>query len=314
MVQILNHYNSKHSLVNKTILGLFFIILLFSIQGKAEAQDAPAAPEITGSISGRVTDQDGQPLAGISVSAYRNTIYFYKDTKTDASGNYRLDGLTTGLYVIEFSDESTQYISQYYKAPQSPYTAQEISVVGNDILGIDAALIKSAKISGKVSVLAGVGAGMVDVNLYRFNENNVDWYSHKYTRISAKEGEETPFLLDQLESGRYRIRVEPTFTDLPDEYYDNSLTLENATDISLTTGAEITGITVILGENPNTADIHGKVTDASGLPLPDIEVTAYLSGSYDLDSVRTTRTTQDGTYGFRQLAPDDHLVYFLVGT
>lgn len=77
-------------------------------------------------ISGRVTDQDGQPLAGISVIAYRGNgnSYFYKTATTDASGNYSRDGLVTGLYLLRFYDNAGNHLAECYNDKRSGYDAE----------------------------------------------------------------------------------------------------------------------------------------------------------------------------------------------
>ena len=55
-----------------------------------------------GSISGTVTDSSGDPLRDICVYAYDSGDGFAGFTNSDANGNYRIGGLTTGDYRIGF--------------------------------------------------------------------------------------------------------------------------------------------------------------------------------------------------------------------
>lgn len=308
---------------NKLLYKLIFIVrfamlstlLAVLTQSHVGAQNKPTAPEITSTIAGRVTDDTGQPLAGILVTAYRDINSFYKSVRTDIEGKYRVEGLTTGLYILKFSDEAGHYFTEYYDDKPSSSSAQELSVVGSDIVGVDASLAKAGRISGKVAILPGFGIGSVSINLYRPLENGDYWSSDLYTTVDVNEGEETQFQFEQLPEGIYKIGAFPHFSDLSSEYYNNSLTLENATTISLHAGNDIADIMIVLGENPNSSRISGKVTDEFGVPLPDISVTAYQTSTEESMAndwliKETIRTKSDGTYQFLQLLPVDHLIRF----
>ena len=57
-----------------------------------------------GSITGTVTDPNGQPIANINVSANSTTFGPGGIATTDATGSYTIGGLAPGAYTVQFSD------------------------------------------------------------------------------------------------------------------------------------------------------------------------------------------------------------------
>jgi len=71
------------------------------------------------SYKGKVTDKTGNPLQGITVTAYDGTnpeADWVGSTETAADGTYELHGLTPGSYRLGFDDYNGAYAPTYYKA------------------------------------------------------------------------------------------------------------------------------------------------------------------------------------------------------
>ena len=79
----MHFHHKKIAVLAANVLTIVFVFLLFSFQGNAEAQNAPDAPMVMGSVAGHVTDDVGLPLAGITVTLYRDSSTFYKNAQTD---------------------------------------------------------------------------------------------------------------------------------------------------------------------------------------------------------------------------------------
>ena len=62
-------------------------------------------------ISGTVTDEDGDPLEGITVSVRGPT---RRSAITGPNGFYRLAGLTSGKYIVQFEDSDDRYVAEYF--------------------------------------------------------------------------------------------------------------------------------------------------------------------------------------------------------
>jgi carboxypeptidase family protein/TonB-dependent receptor-like protein len=75
---------------------LLSVVLLFAIAASAAAQT-------TGSIVGRVTDEAGGVLPGVSVEAQGSALQGSRTAVTDSAGAYRLDLLPPGEYTVSFT-------------------------------------------------------------------------------------------------------------------------------------------------------------------------------------------------------------------
>jgi hypothetical protein len=70
-----------------------------------------------GAISGTVTSEDGTPIEGIIVEAYRFRGQWEIDamTRSDSDGNYALEEVELGAYRISFVDPTQTYRAEYYR-------------------------------------------------------------------------------------------------------------------------------------------------------------------------------------------------------
>ena len=127
------------------------------VQGSTKA-GIDAELQVGGEISGTVTDASthaglsealivvfgaGEVLDGIAV--------------TDASGNYTVEGLATGSYVVEFLGE--KYIAQFYNGQSSFAKANLVTVVQQSMTtGINAAMVRKAPVNTGAPVASGTPA------------------------------------------------------------------------------------------------------------------------------------------------------------
>ena len=92
------------SLIRHTFRALIAIAMIAAAAGPAVAQNP------TGTISGRVIDSGGLPVAGASVTVQSPSLQGSRTTKTSENGDYRLPLLPPGEYtlVVEFNRFATQ--------------------------------------------------------------------------------------------------------------------------------------------------------------------------------------------------------------
>ena len=107
----------------------------------------PAFAQTTGSLVGRVTDENDAPLPGVTVSATSAALQGQRSTVSDAEGDWRLAALPPGPYALTFElagfgTERAEGIDVQLGRDTTlatklrPQTAEEITVVG-DVATID---------------------------------------------------------------------------------------------------------------------------------------------------------------------------------
>lgn len=79
--------------MRKLLLPLLAVVLITGLAAAPEAQAGPGVgpiplPGFPSSVSGQVTDFNGQPLAGVLVQLYDRYGNLVRTGQTDANGNY----------------------------------------------------------------------------------------------------------------------------------------------------------------------------------------------------------------------------------
>ena len=131
-----------------------------------------ALPRMSG-ITGRVTDENGEPIEGVSVYAMRSLFYEGRrrlvpvsgsSVRTDDEGEYRIPRLAPGTYQVMASTKETWtvvdksgretvfgYMPTYYPGVPGPGEARRVQVgLGEYVRGIDVQLVpgRAATVSG----------------------------------------------------------------------------------------------------------------------------------------------------------------------
>ncbi len=135
---------------------LYFVlvatVLLFPLNGRAQQPGAKSSDKPTGSISGRVINSAGEPLAGASVSVSALSGTRAQTTTVNTNGEFKIDGLEPALYRV-FS-ALTGYVQSTPPNPNGPVYYR----VGDSVT---LTMIKGAVITGSVmgpnGPLVGVG-------------------------------------------------------------------------------------------------------------------------------------------------------------
>jgi protocatechuate 3,4-dioxygenase beta subunit len=197
-----------------------------------------------GQISGRVTNEFGEPIAGAEIYAY-NT---YKDASgnagwsgfqfvlADQNGYYRFDRLLPRLYRLYATYRSDgPYHSEFYNNVTTFVEATDVEVVVDGVVAnIDFALRAKKQVSGKVTDEAGNPLANVPVTVMQQRESG--WHSVTQA-VTDSNGR---YALDGLAPGSYYIRFTSPLYEW--EYYNNAATAEQATPIVVQAGASLTGL------------------------------------------------------------------------
>lgn len=86
---------------NRSIFAVLVLALSVGVRAQVPSPAQKSAEQpITGAIDGKVVNESGQPLAGATVFVRTVNSGIARTTITDVDGNFRLNGLETGLYVV----------------------------------------------------------------------------------------------------------------------------------------------------------------------------------------------------------------------
>lgn len=273
-------------------------------------------------ITGTVRDETGTALGRIDVTLYEYdaTLDDWVDvawTQTDVSGAYRLGGDRTGYYYVGFEDTAGSYLPEFYDNAASLWYATDVlATVGTARTGIDAVLTVAGHIAGTVKDSGGSGIGDVDVTVYRWDEDLLDWTEAGWTMTDSSG----TYSVGALSSGNYRVGFNDSSGAYHERYFDGALTLATGNDVAVTAGATTGSVDATL---PQTGHLTGTVVDSLGAPVPLVGVTVYYfdtdakwhSAGYDLtdSSGHYFIAGLDGSYyrlGFRPEDPNCAFKYY----
>jgi carboxypeptidase family protein len=229
----------------------------------------------TGVITGRVFDEDGEPMQGIRVHALREAYINGKiqlqetdGRESNDLGEFRLFGLSPGRYLIsaepnmwsrvvgnrEFSGADKSggergYAKLYYPSATDAGKASVITVKeGDEIAAIDILMkqVTVYRVRGKVVNLLPKPSrrGWSQVEVLRINQG-AGWEDIAVTSVRDSDGS---FDIREIPAGNYRIRVIWRSDDGRMHVTQQDFTVGNA---------DVEGLTLTLGEGVN---IPGRVT------------------------------------------------------
>ena len=284
------------------VLALFAVCLGVVAVSTSPALAAPVPGSF--SITGTVTDSSAEPLADICVYAYNSNGTEVGNTRTNSNGEYILFELDTGNYRVSFSDcsfnTSNNVLDEYYNNQASLASATPIPVLaGSETSGINAQLVTASSISGTVTNGSGTPLSSICVVAYDSNLNRLG----QFTNTDANGH----YRIKGLRAGSYRVHFTDCGAashDVFDEYFDDKSSLESATPILVSEGAETSGIDV---EMTGFSSVSGTVTNNSNAPLGNICIHAYDS---DGDDAGSFRTRANGNYTVGGLSQGNYRLYF----
>ncbi len=223
-----------------------------------------------GSISGRVTQPDGSPLVGSSVTAlvvqypglawFPSTMGAYHRTAfTDSNGDYTMTGLAPASFSITASpvNSNDPLAFEYYQNQYRQTTADPVVVApGTATTGIDIQLEVGGVISGRVTgpngePIAGTGVSAIDLTgLYAGADTYTD-----------SNGE---YVLRGIIPGSFTVQVN-AIDDLPFTYYPSTTSPTEGTLITVGLSETRTGIDI---QMQAAARIEATILDPTGTPIP----------------------------------------------
>jgi hypothetical protein len=194
-----------------------------------------------GSIGGEVTDETtGLPIAGIWVCAIDQQGIPARCSASDAFGRYRLNGLRSGEYSVEFEGGNTvNYLSEFYEDSETWAGATKVSVTAPaPTTGIDEELAPGAQILGRVTEI-GTGAPLVDIMVCAIEVAPGEYEACDNTDSNGE------YALRSLPAGTYLVAFEKEYLPFGlqvGQWWDGASSAADATPITIEPPETRTGI------------------------------------------------------------------------
>jgi protocatechuate 3,4-dioxygenase beta subunit len=267
-------------------------------------------------ISGRVTDEFGEPVADVMISAQR---YRYiggrrrltpvsRPASTDDGGNFRLYGLAPGDYYLsaapmgfsfgQSSDDGTGYAPTYYPGTASAQQADKVTVaIGDEVSGLVFSLVptRTAKITGTAVDSRGrpMAGAFVSVIVRQADNFSMSMGAANQVR------DDGTFTLSDVGPGDYTIQVQSISSGPPTEIAMMPITITGEDLIGLalvgTRGTAISGRVVVDGAKSDRSIQPASFGIVAMPKEPGMEMTMYFGGE------SSDRLHDDWTFGIRAM-------------
>ena len=261
-------------------------------------------------ISGRVTDDNGSPLAHVDISLPRARFdggSYFGSRSTDDNGNFRVFGLGPGRYTVcadsrrgasfdRQSNRRLQYVRTCYPSALDETEASEISVAQGDVDGVEIRMQRRPLflITGQVITAAGVAPENAQISLTRIEGNGASGTS---TKLAA----DGSFRISNVVPGTYEVsaqlgRSERNFGEL-----DERETQWGGARFEVTT-SDVEGVILTLKTG---ATVKGRLVyedPPQDPPTGQLQVVARTAGpSSNRPSAMPATVAEDGTFELKGL-------------
>lgn len=269
--------------------------------------------QVGASISGRISDAGGNPIADANVYAMQNTTgggtSNYHSAQTDANGVYVLRGLSAGDYKVQFHGAfGSNYLQQWWDGKDTQNSAMLITVGATSALtGKNVTLKVGSSISGIVRGLNGVALANVDVGVQQATGGGGYAYGSGYATTDASGS----YTVRGLPVGSYKLQFVPeSGSEYTSQWWLGKATVDSATPLTVGTAQELTGKNVSLKVGGTVSGtVTGVGSTLAGGAVSGVSVAAYSSDPY-IDQRASTTTNSDGTYALRGLSAGTYTLKF----
>ena len=273
------------------------------IDGDTAFVGIDAVLAVSAGMSGTVTAEEGQPLAGVCVFAGMPDHTGY--ATSDAQGRWRVDGLKPGTYTIWLfpcEGDSRPWLPEYYGGAQREEDAAAVTVSeGQSVEGLNETLTRGAVVTAR-----GVDAGSGQVLAgCRGAAKDAQWHGDHHTDAPAGDGR---FRVLGVPAGKWWFRIAACDDSwYPATWYQGSeVYLEGGTSgpapLSLTNGVDV-AIDVAMTAGGR---ISGRVFDP-GASAPPVGCVVQFHDQEGRS--RASAGLSDGAYRSPALAAGRYRVY-----
>jgi carboxypeptidase family protein len=230
-------------------------------------------------ISGRVVDDLGEPIAGVTVwvlqtrhiQGRRQLVATGANASTDITGRYRLLSLPPGDYAVMGTTRETWphdsdpkqvfgYASTYFPGTSTAAEAQRVKLgVAQQASGIDFSMVagRTSTVRGTATSVSGLPLGGETVTMTREIGGPTMWMGSTVAVGSTKVAGDGSWTLSNIPPGEYRVSVRAAARG-NDPAQEGQLTLTVA-------GIDADGLELVAGAG---GTVRGEVVTDDGSPLP----------------------------------------------
>jgi RHS repeat-associated protein len=270
-----------------------------AVTAGAATEEIDAALIEGGQIKGKITSLGSKtPLAHAGACAYAPEGEAYRCGDTNSEGEYTINGLPSGKYVVYFFPTEGEYAYQYYKEATSEAEATLVDVsTGVTTKGIDGQLPASGHITGTVTSFA---AGKLLSGI------EVCALSAKDALQSCTSSDANGEFSLAVSSGKHKVEFRSDSQSYETQYYDGKTSLEEADLVEIGEGATTGGIDAAM---VSPGEITGRVTKEDGTTgLAGVQVCAFETGTPYTDRCGTTGS--NGEYQLTDVPGGSYKVQF----
>jgi hypothetical protein len=265
-------------------------------------------------ISGRITDEIGEPLAGVTVFPMQARYFRGRKrmvpsggvgmVRTDDTGEYRLIGLEPGDYYVMGTTRDTWTVEgndkervgfgpTYFNGTLVVANAQPVKLaLGREVSGIDFSMVpgRVATVSG--TAMSSSGAPLAGESINLTQEFAGPTMSSSFGFAGTKVNADGTFVIKDVSPGDYKLSVRaPGDKDRP---------AEGATTVVSVVGADIDGVSLISGSG---GTIAGRVVTDEG--LSPTSSGAILSSPRTATSLRVSARPLDPDSTYQRFTEDN---------
>ncbi len=249
-------------------------------------------------------------VAGASMNARTIDGSFGQGTSTDASGNFVISGLRSGVYQVTVEAGSTGpgFVAERWNGRNALDDVYEtVDVTSGDVAGINFSVLSGHAVSGRVcrdlDANGACDAGDPPVSGTTVRARLFDTGRCCVHAWPLADGT----YRIHLAAGSYRLEAFGQGT-LLGEFWNNQPFQDYAT--ALNVSGAVGGVDFSLVDGSAYGTLRGRVTNSSGVGIPGVDAGLTVFGSPTAWHVASARTDADGYFVFSNLPAGDYRIFF----
>lgn len=215
----------------------------------AESGEVKADATLTSGaiLTGKVTDQNGDPLAGAPVTIQNVAGEVDKTVLTNVRGVYTALGLEEDSYLVRVHPPTARLdlLSEWYDNAVTRDTAKAVDVLAGKTTTVNVGLVQGATISGTVKGPGGKVAKGIGVDVFDADGEK---------SLTAWTDSDGTYRSSALEAGTYKVRFKPGYyggKGMVERWWKDKQTMATSTAVNISAKQQLTGIDATLGSVGN---------------------------------------------------------------